>query len=197
MVIGDRFAWGHLEKTAGDATLELFLALPEIVRFADPRDTHEKHAYFPQRERDVSGKVLALNIRRLPAWVLSKAQHEARYGTYPDYEPGPMASPVEMAESTDPDQRLAAITGRGRFPVDRWIRTEFLAQDFLAFVSEFIELTPSRRAEIVQLAEAHEASAPPYDHHVDHWFTDTHLRRMYERNPVWAGLERELYGDSG
>lgn len=193
MVIGDRFAWGHLEKTGGDATLELFGALPEIVRFADPRDTHEKHAYFPQREDQVRGKVLALNIRRMPAWILSKAQHEARYGTHPDYEPGPMASPAQMAQSTDPDQRLAAITGRGRFPVDRWIRTEFLARDFVAFVSEFAELTLEKRAEIERLARAHEDAAPAYDHHVEHWFSDEHLRAMYERNPVWAALERRLY----
>ena len=67
VVIGDRFAWGHLEKTGGDATLELFGEVPEVVRFADPLDSHHKHCSFPDRESAVRGKLLALNIRRLPA----------------------------------------------------------------------------------------------------------------------------------
>lgn len=197
MVIGDRFAWGHLEKTGGDATLELFGEVPEVVRFADPRDSQSKHSYFQVRESDVRGKLLALNIRRLPAWILSKAQHTARYGTYPDYEPWFMASPLEMAESREPDQRLGAFTDNGRFQVDRWLRTEFLGQDFLAFVSEFMDVPESRRRTIVDLAQVHGSATEAYDHQLDHWFSADHVRRMYESNPVWAALERRLYGDAG
>lgn len=197
MVIGDRFAWGHLEKTGGDATLQLFGEVPEVVRFADPFDTHDKHCPFRDRESDVRGKLLALNIRRLPAWILSKAQHMAQHGIYPDYEPGAMASPMEMAETTDPDQRLAAFTDNGRFPIDRWLRAEFLAEDFLAFVSEFTEVAESRRRTIVDLANIHGSATEAYDHRLDHWFTSDHVRRMYENNPLWAGLERRLYGAVG
>jgi hypothetical protein len=197
VVIGDRFAWGHLEKTGGDATLQLFEQVPELVRFADPVDAHDKHRSFPAREAEVQGKILALNVRRLPAWILSKAQHAARHGTYPDYEPWHMASPHEMAQSREPDARLAAFTGDGRFPVDRWLRAEFLADDFLAFVTGFGEVSVDQRRAITDLARIHGSATQGYDHQIEHWFTAGQVQAMYERNPVWAALERRLYGSLG
>jgi hypothetical protein len=194
VVIGDRFAWGHLEKTGGDATLELFGEVSELVRFADPADTHDKHCEFRSREPEVKGKVLALNFRRLPAWILSKAHHKARYGTFPDFEPDFMASPQEMAQSRDPDERLAAFTDNGRFAIERWLRLEFLAQDFIVLVAEFTDLTEAKRKDILELAGIHERSGEPYDRRLDHWFSHDQVRTMYENNPVWAALERRLYG---
>ena len=193
MVIGDRFAWGHLEKTGGDATLQLFELVPDVVRFADPFNVHEKHRPFSEREAEVQGKLLALNIRRLPVWILSKAQHTARHGTHPDYEPWFMASPHEMAQRTDPDERLAAFTDGGRFSIDRWLRAESLGEDFVAFVSEFTDLPDGRRNAILELAAEHGRATEGYDHAIEHWFTPEQVRTMYERNPVWAALERQLY----
>ena len=197
MVIGDRFAWGHLEKTGGDATLQLFEQVPQLVRFADPVDAHDKHRSFAAREAEVRGKVLALNLRRLPTWILSKAQHAARHGTHPDYEPWYMASPHEMASSKEPDERLAAFTGGGRFQVDRWLRTEHLAEDFLSFVAELGPVSKAQRRAITDLARVHGSATQGYDHRIEHWFTPAQVRAMYERNPVWAALEHRLYGDAG
>ena len=196
MVIGEGFAWGHLEKTGGDATVDLFLAVPELVRFADPPSSAEKHTLFPSRAADIRGKVLALNIRRLPAWLLSRALHEARYGVYPDYEPLPMRSPQQMAESSDGDQRLSDFTGNQELAIDRWLRTEFLADDFLAFISEFTEVPEAKQREIRELASVRRGTPLLYDHRVDQWFTPEQIRTMYEHNPVWAAVERQLYGSN-
>ena len=194
MVIGERFAWGHLEKTGGDATVELFLTLPELVRFADPPSTEEKHTAFPDRAQEVRGRVLALNIRRLPSWVLSRTLHRARYGEYPDYEPLPMMSPRQMAESSDADQRLLEFTGNRALTIDRWLRTEFLADDFLAFVSEFTEVSEAKQREILELGSRRLGTTLPYDHRIDQWFTGDQIQAMYERNPEWAAVEQRLYG---
>ena len=194
MVIGERFAWGHLEKTGGDATVELFLALPELVRFADPPSSEEKHTAFPVRAEQIRGKVLALNMRRLPSWVLSRALHRARYGEYPDYEPLPMMSPQEMAESLDADQRLLEFTDNQQLTIDRWLRTEFLADDFLAFVSEFTEVPKAKRREILELGGSRLGTPLTYDHRIDQWFTSDQIQTMYERNPEWAAVEQQLYG---
>jgi SAM-dependent methyltransferase len=185
MVIGEQFAWGHLEKTGGDATIELFLVLPELVRFADPPSSEEKHTAFPSRAEEIQGKVLALNIRRLPSWVLSRALHRARYGEYPDYEPLPMMSPQEMAESVDADQRLLEFMDHHELTIDRWLRTEFLAHDFLAFASEFTEVSEAQRREILELGGSRLGTPLTYDHRI---------RTMYERNPDWAAVEQQVYG---
>ena len=110
MVIGDDFVWAHLPKTGGDATLAMFRVFPDLVQFADPDDSNDKHAQFESRAQEIRGKVLAMNFRRLPAWVLSRAQHVARRGIYPDYEPQPMGTPDELAESSFPDDRASCST---------------------------------------------------------------------------------------
>ena len=194
MVIGERFAWGHLEKTGGDATVELFLAVPELVRFADPPSSEEKHTAFPSRAQEIRGKVLALNMRRLPSWVLSRALHRVRYGEYPDYEPLPMMSPRQMAESSDADQRLLEFTDDRALTIDRWLRTEFLADDFLAFVSEFTEVPEAKQREILELGSRRLGTPLTYDHRIDQWFTADQIQTMYERNPEWAAVEQRLYG---
>ena len=84
MVIGERFAWGHLQKTAGDATLGMFHLFPDLILHADPRNVEDKHASFASRADQVEGKLLASNFRRLPAWTLSWAHHRAQYATRPN-----------------------------------------------------------------------------------------------------------------
>jgi SAM-dependent methyltransferase len=194
MVIGERFAWGHLGKTGGDATVELFMTLPELIRFADPLSSQEKHTPFPSRAPQIRGKVLALNIRRLPSWVLSRAIHRMRYGRYPDYEPLPMMPPSQMAESSDADQQLLEFTDGRALSIDRWLRTEFLADDFLAFVSEFTEVPEAKQREILELGSRRMGTPLTYDHRIDQWFTSDQIQTMYERNPEWAAVEQRLYG---
>jgi hypothetical protein len=192
MVIGERFAWAHLPKAGGSTTQELFRVFPELILFADPDDTDDKHTLFRDREDQIRGKLLAMNIRRLPAWVLSRAQHVARWGIWPDYVPIPMDSPKALSESSFPDMRLRSYTDDGRLEIDRWLRTEALAEDFLAFVAEFCEVDDERRVRVHELQPLNTQS---YDREVENWFTPAQIRAMYERNPVWAGLEQRLYGD--
>jgi hypothetical protein len=191
MVIGERFAWAHIPKAGGSATLELFKLFPEVIVFADFDEGNAKHTLFRDREEQVSGKTLAMNLRRLPFWVLSRAQHVSRWGVYPDYTPIPMASPEELSRSDFPDERLALYTDDGRLTIERWVRMERLVEDFLAFISEFTSVTDERRqaALALPMVNAHE-----YDHDLGSWFTQDQIDRVYQCNPTWAAIERELYG---
>jgi hypothetical protein len=191
VVIGDDFAWAHLPKTGGDATLAMFGVFPDLVRFADPDDSNDKHAHFAERAQEIRGKVLVMNFRRLPSWVLSRAQHVARWGIYPDYKPLPMGTPDELAESDFPDDRLVLYTGEGKFHPDRWLRMESLAADFLDFVSTFRQVTEAESKQIEKLGPVNMAE---YDHEVANWFSPAQITRMYLNNPSWATVEQELYG---
>lgn len=191
MVIGGGFAWAHMPKTGGDATLAMFELFPDLVEFADPGDSNDKHASFRDRATQTRGKLFVMNIRRLPAWVLSRAQHAARRGIYPDYEPIPMASADELATSSFPDSRLMIHSDEGRFWPDRWLRMETLAADFLDFVSSLREVSDAERARVEALGPVNSAS---YDHELERWFTPDQIRRMYVNNPSWATLEQEQYG---
>jgi hypothetical protein len=192
MVIGERFAWGHLQKTAGDATLGLFRMFPDLIVYSDPRSVEEKHASFASRAAEIDGKLLAANFRRLPDWTLSWAQHRARYATRPDGKPVAMNSPHQMVEVPRADKRLSILTDDGRYHVDRWIRMERLADDFIAFISEQTDLTDADRDQISAFGTV---NALEYDHDITHWFTPEQVRRLYRNNPLWASVEERLYGD--
>jgi len=191
MVIGERFAWGHLQKTGGDATWELFRMFPGVVEFADPRNTEAKHASFAERADQVGGKLLVSNIRRLPSWTLSWAQHRARLSKRPDGSPVPMNSPRQMVTVPRADMRLAILTGDGAFPVERWLRMEHLAEDFADFLDELTEVSAEDRERIATFARV---NALEYDHEVANWFTAQQVSELYENNPLWAQIEREVYG---
>ena len=192
MVIGERFAWGHLQKTAGDATLGMFRLFPSLVLDSDPRGVEKKHASFATRATEVEGKLLAANFRRLPDWTLSWAQHRASHTSQPGRTPAAMNSPHQMVEVPRADKRLSLLTDDGRYQVERWIRMERLVDDFIAFVSELTDVTDRDRERIAALGPV---NALEYDHDVTHWFTPEQVRRLYQKNPLWASVEERVYGD--
>jgi hypothetical protein len=193
MIIGHDFAWGHLGKTGGDATSALFRLFPRLIMKADGTETQAKHATFRTRKAEVTGKRLLLNLRRLDAWTVSYAQHMARRGLYPAYKPMPMLSAHEMANSTFADDALSRFLDSGRFNVDRWLRTEYLCWDFLAFVTEITEVTPHERDQVLSIVKI---NAADYDHDIGKWFTAEQRDQLYSNNPVWARIEREVYRDA-
>jgi hypothetical protein len=192
MVIGERFAWAHLPKTAGDATHAMFAAVPGLVRFADPPESNAKHDPFFARERDIAGRLRVMNIRRLPAWALSAAHHRARHGVHPDYEPGPLQTSDEIAAQTDPDDLLRWMTDHGRLGVERWLRAESLVQDLLELLSELGALAPGVEDRVRAVGRVNEGA---YDRELESWFTPGQVRRLYDRNPEWSEVERRVYGD--
>lgn len=191
MVIGRRFAWAHLPKTAGDATLAMFQAVPDLVEFADPADSNDKHMPFFGREREVTGKLLVMNIRRLPDWVLSGAQHKARHGVFPDYRPEPLESWEEITSRTDPDDLLRWMTDHGRFRVQRWLRAEHIQEDVLALLDELGELQEDTRQAVAAVGRVNEGD---YRHDLVREVTSAQLARLYQLNPVWTDIERRVYG---
>lgn len=191
MVIGERFAWAHLPKTGGDATHQMLSAVPGVVRFGDRLDSNDKHMPFFGREAEIGGKLLVMNIRRLPAWMLSGAHHKAAFGEYPDYRPQPLLTPEQMAGSTDAEDLLRWMTDHGRFRVDRWLRTEALTEDVLALLAELGFDGPEVRARVLAVGRVNVGS---YDHDAALGLTGDQLRRMYELNPTWAAIERQVYG---
>jgi len=190
MVVGDTFVWAHLQKTGGSAALAMFQLFPELVVFADGADDPEKHSPFGARPELMEGKLRVCNARRLPDYLLSWAVWQARPGNQVGRKT--MESPHEIAEFPRADNRLAHITDGGRFPVERWLRMEELADDFLAFVGELADVDDDRSAKVRELRRINTLD---YDHDVRHWFSDAQIARMYEGNPTWRAVEEKVYGN--
>jgi hypothetical protein len=191
MVIGERFAWAHLPKAAGDATRAMLAAVPGLVQGSDPAESNDKHVPFFAREPQLAGRLLVMNIRRLPAWALSAAHHRSVHGLHPDYKPGPLQTADELADQTDPDDLLRWMTDHGRLSVQRWLRAESLEDDLLALLDELGVLTRDVRARVLAVGRVNVTS---YDRDLEHWFTPAQIHRLYERNPGWTAIERRMYG---
>lgn len=191
MVIGERFAWCHMGKTGGDATLAMFRAVPRLIHFADPDDGNDKHIAFSKRQEMIRGKVLAINIRRLPAWIISYAKHISTRGLYPDYTPRPMMTGDEMAECTAPDQHLMIYSAD--VVIEHWLRTENLKNDFVRFVLNFTALQAEDHD---RLNEVGQVNAATYDHDISQWLTRSQVRKLYAMNPAWSFVEKDVYGNT-
>jgi hypothetical protein len=190
MVIGDRFVWAHLPKTGGDATAAMFAAVPGLVRFADAPDSQDKHLPFFGRESELHGRLLVMNIRRLPAWTVSAGHHAAKHGVHPDYKPIPLPSADELTSSADADGLLRWMTDQGRIEVNRWLRSESLEEDVLALLDELGVLTADVRERVPAVGRVNVGSYASDEIA----FSDTQVRRLYELNPMWAAIERRAYG---
>jgi hypothetical protein len=170
----------------------MLTAVPGLVRFADPPDSNDKHLPFFSREREIAGKLRVMNIRRLPAWALSAAHHRALHGVHPDYRPQPLETPDQMTDKTDADDLLRWMTDHGRLDVQRWLRAESLEQDVLALLSELRVLGPGIEERVRAVGRVNQGD---YDRELARWFTPAQIRRLYERNPGWAQIERRVYGE--
>jgi hypothetical protein len=191
MLITAKFAWAHMGKTGGDATQQMLEAVPGLVEWAHSPDSNAKHDPFVRHAEAISGRLRVMNIRRLPAWILSMAYHRRTHGPWPDDQPHYMPTADEMAANLDGDNVLRYMSDGPRFPVERWLRQENLADDVAALLDQLGRLTEAARQAIASVAYR----AKAYDHDLESWFTDEHIRTMYRLNPGWAEVERKVYGD--
>ena len=170
----------------------MFESVPGLVVFADPPDSNDKHLAFSNRPELVGGKLLAMNIRRLPAWILSASHHAARAGIHPECCPLPMPPSEEMADNTEGSGALWWMTDGGKIRIDRWIRTEHLEPDVLNLLAEVGKAGPGVARLVSAVGRRNAAS---YDHDLATRFTAAQIRQMYERNPLWAEIERSAFGN--
>ena len=96
-----------------------------------------------------------------------------------------------MASTSFPDYRLGGFLDNGRFQIDRWLRTEQLVDDFLAFVSELTDVSGEQRARVAAIGPVNASS---YDHDLGSWFNSEQVERLYANNPLWAAIEERVYG---
>lgn len=232
MVIGDNFVWAHFPKTGGDSTHELF-RLIGITDGIDDTRRPDKHDSFLKRERETGldlthSRRRIVNIRRLPAWLLSHAKHQERNNGHPvdperlrsgqivPMQGIPRAQPIAGFVSrlvacgnhsrqqnirrriirlltTPGPARLAqsSLTRMMSDRVDHWIRQEHLVDDFLHVMSQLVEITPGQKAAVRAMQPRNTGD---YERDLTQWFSREDMCRIYENNPAWAAVEREVYG---
>jgi SAM-dependent methyltransferase len=190
MVIGPKFTWAHLPKTGGTITARVFAMFPEIVSETSDRWDPAKHSPLAERPDLLDGRILAMNIRRLPSWTVSWFQHRSYHGFHPDYHRVPVPAGDELAASTIADEMLGRFTAG--IEIGRWLRQESVLDDALDFVGELTTVDARRRRRVYALGRVNEMS---YEHNVGRWLDPDQVEQLYASNPLWASVEKEVYGD--
>lgn len=203
MIVGRDWVWLHVPKCAGtttEATLrKVFKGAPDVV--FDPVGARHPviwhHTVAKRKEMDPSfcaeNKRIVGNIRRLPSWLLSRVHFEA--GRHGD-RAAPSREQLCQGLFPNPTRKTGAITqisadrqiGHFADEITDWIRTESLRED----LQRVFNLSPGRDGlSIVSLNE----TKLRYIKALDFWFTPRELAGLYEANPIWAAIEKQVYGD--
>lgn len=189
MVIGERFAYGHIPKTGGDAVHDWLAQIDGLE--IDPTSEARKHHFF--WERNVQKEIYALSIRRLPSWALSYLHELAFHPKSAEYYGIPPSDTTrpEHAFRLRPDDYLRQHQKGGR-TIKVWLRMEYLFDDVVRFIDECIEpITPH----LLKCLEAVPTKGRRnYDHDIGAFFTSAQIAELYERNPLWAAAESLAYG---
>lgn len=202
MIVASDWIWLHFPKCAGtstEKTLRMIFRGNQSINF-DPKKQenviwhhtlHERQEYDPTFS--VGSRRVICNIRRLPFWVLSRVHFEVQRrgklgavtrdqlveGRFATPQPGG-SSRIHLADQ---------IASRFAEGVTDWVRVENMAVDLanaLGLKSDQVQ------AEMVR----ENTGKLSYIKNLPFWFSQSDLDRMYAANPVWADLERRIYGDT-
>jgi hypothetical protein len=202
MIANKDFIWLHFPKCAGTETEQILrrhFGDDGSIRF-DPIDKWNviwHHSIPFRREYDrtfeVGGRAVICNVRRLPGWLLSRVHDEKARSPH-------LVVTREMfalgrfyrldGQVMCADDLMQRYTAH---PVAHWIRTEHFAEDFSSVFSRYLDLSG------VDLAsESKRANPNPmnYIRDPEFWFTPDELAALYRANPVWAAIERQVYGSA-
>lgn len=204
MIVSPDWIWLHLPKCAGTTTDAILFAAfedaPGVTFDAmDPTQGVIWHQTIAARAArrpgfGADGRRVLANIRRLPHWLLSRVFFEVQRrgeaalprradllrGVFLQPARGPRG-PVMKPVSADAMLRPYAAE------VTEWLRCEHLRAD----LSRAFGLPPDHPA-LAARDENETATAYPRD--LGFWFTPSELQALYARNPLWAGIERQVYG---
>lgn len=201
MIVSSNFVWLHFPKSGGHSVDQaLRMALPgQRAAAFDAKTNPGWHDSLQARrarrpDLEVSNQVVICGIRRLPHWMLSAIHYEASRPPY-------LSATREMLcrgeffhnnglTGRADDYALHFLDSR----VERWIRTEHMAEDFERAFGDVLE-SHLMRAAIRKVRRVVNGTRLNYIRALDYHFTPAELDALYAANPVWAALERQVYGD--
>jgi hypothetical protein len=201
VIIGKKFVWLHFPKCAGHTVEQALRSVLRRDREAafdapDREGWHESLSARRSQEADApcSGRTVICGFRRLPYWMLSRAHYEASRPPYHCVTRAMLCRGEFFHRNGLAGKADDYALYYGKSDVERWIRTEHLAEDF---ERAFGDALGSRftRAAVHKLRRIVNGTRLNYIRNLDFHFTAAELDGLYAANPAWAARERQLYGD--
>ncbi|MFK7974599.1 MAG: hypothetical protein AB8C02_00595 [Halioglobus sp.] len=198
MVIGKSFIWLHFPKCAGTTTThaltEYFEADPSIAFDDLSQEKPLWHETVAERERrlgiSLADKKVLANIRRLPTYIVSKIHYTEKRNPAIRHNRQHLLNGQFMESEGFENSADNLLKHYDAKNIDRWIRTEYLKEDFVSAFSPYLDLTGK---DLSVLEDQRNANI--YSRDLAKWYSRREMARLYRKNPLWAKLERKVYGN--
>ncbi len=197
MIVSESFVWMHVPKCGGtfiDHILQKYYWDHPTIQFDDysGSETILRHESVAARQKRLSinlgSKIRIANFRRLPSWIISLTQF--RKSTTGIETPRELYTKGQFLMTPNTVIKADQILQNYEpIRMSRWIRLEFLKQDFLAAFSDLMDISMiDDDTWLIKVNEAH------YNKDLRYWFSLEELQHLYSENPTWRDLELKLYG---
>lgn len=195
MIVSSNLVWYHLPKTAGTTTDQLFVSSGIPLIWKDNQSSHLKHLPLIEHPSldhiPFEGKQPVVNFRRLPLWLVSNYQHKLqRMGL--QLSSDPLKQGLFWRDRQK--QWLHADWWIKRFGINSswsFLRVESLKVDFLSCLATYEPISLRKQFQVRIVSSRNKSD---YNRALSKWFEPQDLFRIYEANPLWASLEKQLYG---
>jgi hypothetical protein len=202
MVIGKDFVWAHFGKTGGSSILEMFKLL-SIDLIYDDHESNKKHFSFTQKQEEINlsesidpllkgfnKKDKLLGFRRLPYYLVSNADFKAKNQN--------LFLPLEklkegfcIFQNSNLHHADYLLSVHSISQVKHFIRTEYVAEDFIKTLSQYTDIDSETRNQILLIREG---SFNNTENKVNNLFSKEDLVQIYNACPIWTEYEEKLYG---
>lgn len=190
MIEHDRFVYIHFPKTGGSKLSEILASLPGAVR-----NPEHHHYSIEDRQRadpswEVGDRMVVVGFRRLPSWLLSRYSFEVHRSPNRNHDPYLLAM-GKFIEETGGEGYADWYALQWISPYlyqnhnVKFLRQEYLAQDFEAIFADLIDTTTIDLHSKVNSFKPDIQGAS---------VIATNQTQIYQNCPYWAGLEWIIYG---
>lgn len=185
MITCPKFVIGHIAKTGGDAVKQICAA---VFESGLEQDYYIDTIFGSTKHRSFTGNELCrvLSFRRLGSFIMSIAYHDHFLGGRP------LWTPEFCCQLKNGDDSLNTMTQNYTVLIDKWLRCEILRVDLIdLFKEKYGNMFTERHEQIIYNTPTKHSMS--YDHDVYKFFTKNQLQILYENNPQWANIEKQLY----
>ena len=152
------------------------------------------HDTIAEREKrsgiSLRNKRVIANIRRLPAYVVSKVHFTEQLNPDIAHDRKHLLTGHFMEADGTPNYADNLLKIYDFKNIDHWIRTENLKEDFVSVFGQFLDMSG---VDLSRLSE--KINATDYSRDLGKWYSRRDMARLYRKNPLWAKLERKVYGN--
>lgn len=189
MIVGEKFVWLHLGKTGGK-TMRTLISLIEDEKLTKIFGFPEHHNNISQHEKKYGVQInkdinIVIGFRKLIPWMQSF--HMQQFGKLDGFRELAIKGKLKFRNGKilSPDEILNIYINEENLHRTSFIRIEHMYEDFKKIFKNN-KFSDQRAKEITSI----KMGKKNYDKIK---FTESEINKIYELNPFWQRIEKEIY----